>query len=98
MALSESSFEPVVAGNQKASLASVSPTLPVQALRGLPCLGSFTVVWPIRHIEGATLAGVLLCRLAHQALKGAPWVGSYSLVQCIRHLMGQSLYFSAADD
>ena len=60
MALSESSFEPVVAGDQKASLASVSPTPPVQALRGLPCLGSFTVVWPIRHIEGATLAGVLL--------------------------------------
>ena len=30
---------------------SVAP--PVQALRGLPCLGSFSVVWRIRHIEGA---------------------------------------------
>ena len=65
-------FEPLVAGNQKASLASLSPIPPVQALRGLPCLGSFTVIWPVRHIEGATLAGVLLCRLARQALKGAP--------------------------
>ena len=91
----ESSFEPVVAGDQKASLASLSPIPPVQALRGLPCLGSFTVIWPVWHIEGATLAGVLLCRLARQALKGASWVESYSLVQCIRHLMAQSLYFSA---
>ena len=91
----ESSFEPVVAGDQKASLASLSPIPPVQALRGLPCLGSFTVIWPIRHIEGATLAVFLLCRLARQALKGASWVESYSLVQCIRHLMAQSLYFSA---
>ena len=91
----ESSFEPVVAGDQKASLSSLSPIPPVQALRGLPCLGSFTVIWPIRHIEGATLAVFLLCRLARQALKGASWVESYSLVQCIRHLMAQSLYFSA---
>ena len=29
---------------------SILPT--VQALRGLPCLGSFSVVWYIRHIEG----------------------------------------------
>ena len=47
-ALSESFFEPLVAGDQKASLAS----LPVQALRGLPCLGSFSVVGGVRHIEG----------------------------------------------
>ena len=26
--------------------------LPIQVLRGLPCLGSFSVVWCIRHIEG----------------------------------------------
>ena len=31
---------------------SFSVTPPVQALRGLPCLGSFSVVWRIRHIEG----------------------------------------------
>jgi len=53
MALSESFFEPLVAGNQKASLASFfSAAPPVQALRGLPCLGSFSVVQCIRHIEG----------------------------------------------
>ena len=76
---------------------SVAPV--IQALRGLLCLGSFSVVRCIRHIEGALLTGtgVLLCRSAHQALKGAPWVGSYSVVQCLRHLMGQRLYCSAAD-
>ena len=48
---------------------SVAP--PIQALRGLPCLGSFSVVWRIGHIEGPTpLAGVLLCRLARQAFDG----------------------------
>ena len=46
--------------------------------------------------RGASLTGVLLCKLAHQALKGAPWVGSYSVVQCIRSLMGQPLCCSAA--
>ena len=73
---------------------SVAP--PIQAVRGLPCLGSFSVVQCHRHLEGAPLAGVILCRSAHQALKGAPWVGSYSVVQCIRHLMAQPLYCSAA--
>ena len=52
MALSESFLEPLVAGNQKASLTSLSLTPPVQVLRGLPCLGSFSVVWRVRHIEG----------------------------------------------
>ena len=37
-------FEPLVAGDQKASLASFSVALPIQALRRLPCLGSFSVV------------------------------------------------------
>ena len=31
---------------------SFSVVLPVQALRGLPCLGSFSIVRRIRHIEG----------------------------------------------
>ena len=52
MALSESFFKPLVAGNQKASLA-FSIALPIQALTGLPCLGSFSVVLCVRHIEGA---------------------------------------------
>ena len=76
---------------------SFSVALPIQALRGLPCPGSFSVVWCIRDIEGDPLAGVLLCSLVHQSLKGAPYVRSYSVVQCIRHLMGQPLYCSAAN-
>ena len=52
MALSKSFLEPLVAGDQKASLASLSPYLhPIQTLRGFPCLGSFFAVWCIRHIE-----------------------------------------------
>ena len=52
MALSASFFKPLVAGDQKTSLASsISIILPIQALRGLPCLGSFSVVQEIRHIE-----------------------------------------------
>ena len=46
-------------------------TPPVQAFRGPPCLGSFSVVWRIRHIEPPPpppQAGVLLCRAARQAL------------------------------
>ena len=31
---------------------SFSIALPVQALRGLPCLGSFSVVWRVKHTEG----------------------------------------------
>ena len=31
---------------------SFSVALPIQALRGLPCLGSFSVVLLVRHIEG----------------------------------------------
>ena len=72
-----------------------SIALAVQALRRLPCLGSFSV--PHQTHRGAPLGGVLLCRLACWALKGGPWVGSYSVVQCVRHLIGQPLYCSAAD-
>jgi len=74
---------------------SIAP--PIQALRGLCCLGSFSVVLHFWHIEGAPLAGVLLCRLLHQLLKGAPWARPYSVVQCGRHLMDQPLYCSAAN-
>ena len=69
---------------------SFSIALPIWALRGLPHLGSFSVVWHIRHIEGPHGWGP-----AHQALKGALWVGFCSVAQCIRHLMGQPLYCSA---
>jgi len=53
---------------------SFSIAQPIQALKGIPCLGSFSVVRHVRHIEGPPpLTEVLLCRSAHQALKGAPW-------------------------
>ena len=61
-----------------------SITPPIQAIRELPCLGLFSVVWCIRHIEAPPLGVVQLCRSVHQALKGAPWVGSYSVVQWVR--------------
>ena len=53
MTLSESFLEPLVAGDQKVSLASLfSVAPPVQARRGLPGLGSLSVVWCLRHIDG----------------------------------------------
>ena len=66
---------------------SVAP--PIQALRGLSCLGSFSAVLCIRHIEGAPLTGVLLYKFR------AFWLGSYSVVEGVRHLMGQPLSCSA---
>ena len=35
----------------RASLASLSVALPLQALTGVPCLGFFSI-WSVRHIEG----------------------------------------------
>ena len=77
MSLSHSFFEPLVAGDQKASLASLSLYLPM--FRHLE--GSLTWVLSLllglkTHRGGAPLTGVLLCRLVHKALKGAPWLGS----------------------
>ena len=42
---------------------------PIQALRGLPCLGSFSVVQCIRHIEGPP-PGVLQYKSVYQAFDG----------------------------
>ena len=92
MALSESLFEPFVAGNQKASLASLCSS----AHWDLPCLGSFSCLTHQTH-RRAPLALIIFCRLAHEALKGAPWVGSYSVVWCARRLMGQPLYCLVVD-
>ena len=36
---------------------SFSTAPPVQALKGLPCLGSFSVVWCVRHTEGSPWVG-----------------------------------------
>ena len=68
LALSESFFEPRVAGPQKASLTSLcSPTC--TSLRGLPCLGSFSAVQHIRHI-GTPHPRVLLYSSGRQAFDG----------------------------
>ena len=56
----------------------------IQALRGLPCLGSFSIVRDIRHIEGSPWLGSYC---VYQALKREPRVRSYSVVQCVRYLM-----------
>ena len=84
MALSEYFFEPLVAGSQKASLASLFITLPFQgALSGvLLCCSA------CQAHRAPLLAGVLLCGSVHQALKGALWLGSYAVDQCISHLKG----------
>ena len=92
MALSELFFEPLVAGNQKASLDSLSSELwPFRHLEG-SLAWSPSLLFRVSGTWRGPMAGVLLCRLGHQALKGVTWVGSYSVVQCIRHLMGQPLY------
>ena len=51
---------------------SLSVALPVQALRGLPCLGSFSVVWRIRHIEGPLWLGSYSVDRHIRHLKGHP--------------------------
>ena len=88
MAISESCREPLVAGDQKAFGQPFSIALPIQAHRGLPCMGPFFRCSACEAHRGTSLTGVLLCRWARQALKGVPWEGSYSIVQFIRHLMG----------
>ena len=76
------------------ALWNIAPS--VQALRGLPWLGSFSVVWYIRHIAEPPWLGsysVDWCR----HLKGLPGWGltlSFSAVRC---LMGKPLYCSAID-
>ena len=89
MALSESFFRAscswLLEGLFGQSLTLVPP---IQALKGLPCLGSFSVFLCARHlmVQPLYFSRVLLCRSACQALKGAPWVGSYSVVWHISHL------------
>ena len=69
--MSESFYESLVAGNQKAPLASLSvllhplshlegslawgPSLMHQALKGAPWVGSYSVVQFIRHLMGQPL-------------------------------------------
>ena len=51
---------------------SLSVAPPVQALRGLPCLGSFSVVWRLRHIEGHPRLGSYSVDWRVSHLKGHP--------------------------
>ena len=99
MAPSEFFFKPLVAGDQKASLASLSPQLcPFWHLQGFLTWGPSLLFSGQAHRAPLhPLPGVLLCRSGHRALNEAPWVGSYSVVQGVRRLMGQPLYCSAAD-
>ena len=61
---------------------SFSIALPVQALRGLHCLGSFSVVPHIRHIDGHPLAGVLLWSSARQAFDAPASVVQLPMLAC----------------
>ena len=66
---------------------SIAPS--IQALRRLPCLGSYPVVQRIRHIEGPPpWLGSYSVDQHVRHLKGHPGWGSYSVVQCVRCLMG----------
>ena len=67
---------------------SFSVALPVQALRGLPCLGPFSVVQHGRHIEGPPWLGSFSVVRHVGHLKGPPWLGSFFVVRHVRHLKG----------
>ena len=54
---------------------SFSIASPIQALRGLPCLGSFSVVWCFRHIEGPPPLGSYSVDWCTSNLKGHPGWG-----------------------
>ena len=78
IALSESLLEPLVAGDQKASLASPSVALPIQALRGLPCLGFYSTD---QALKGA-LGGVLLSSSVVRRLMGQPLYFQLPVLAC----------------
>ena len=75
MALSESFFKPLIAGHQKTSLASLFIAPPIQTLRRLPCLVSFSVVRCIRHIEERPWLGSHSVGWHVRHLKGHPGWG-----------------------
>ena len=86
MTLSPSLFEPLIAGDQILFGQSVSVAPPVQAPRGLLCLGSFSVVWHIKHIEGLSWLGFYsVNQHVPSTLRGTLGVG-FSVVRRISHL------------
>ena len=54
---------------------SFSLALPIQALRGIPCLGSFSVVPHVRHIEGSSWWGSYSVDWCIRQLKGGTLAG-----------------------
>ena len=83
-ALSESFFWPLVAVDQKASLAGLSSQIcPFRHLEGSLAWGPSLLFGMSGTLEGPPWLGSYSSS-AHQSLK-EPWVGSYSVVQCIRH-------------
>ena len=66
---------------------SFSVALPVEVLRGLPCLGSFSLVWRVRHIEGPPWVGPTLYS-ARQAFDGPASL----LFSCRCWLWGEGLW------
>ena len=73
------SVEPLVAGDQKGQ--SFCIALPFQALRGLPCLGSFSVAQHIRHMARRPWLGPYSVDWRIRHLKRHPgWVLLWSSV------------------
>ena len=69
---------------------------PIQALRGLPCLGSFSVIWCLKHIEGLPWLGSYSVAGASGTERGT--LGGVLLCSSVSGcLVGQALYCSAAD-
>ena len=54
---------------------SFSVALPIQALRAIPCLWSFSVVWHVRHIEGSSWLGSYSVDQCIRHLMGHPGWG-----------------------
>ena len=78
MALSESFFESLVAGDQKISLASLSPKLrPFRHLEGSLAWGPSLLFNASGTYRGPPWLGSYSVDWL-QALKGAPWEGFYS--------------------
>ena len=73
---------------------SIAP--PIQAFRRLPCLGSFSVVWCIRQIEGPSWLGSYFVDWCVRHLKGHPGWGPILYFSVSGLWWGQSLYCSAA--
>ena len=98
MALWESFFEPLVTGDQKTSLASLSPQLRLfRRLKGSLAWGPSLCLVHQAHKAPpppTDSGGVLLCSSAHQSLKGAPWVALLCSATCLGFDGPASLLFS----